>query len=125
MDRNSQFAPAYAALDAAKAAAVDFDTATAALEAQQNDATAKFRAYNAVAWMLGPDVRGAASDQQKIDAMQKKIAYEASAAAVPALFAAASAASQARGGAWQQLNGVVQSLLQNPGASENMGGTTL
>lgn len=125
MDRNAQFAPAYTALDADKAATVAFDAATATLEAAQADATAKFRAYNQVAWMLGPDARGAATDEQKIAALQLKIAYENAEKLLPGLMATATAASQARGAAFLKLLGIVQSLQDNPGAVENTSGTPL
>jgi len=102
-----------------ESAANAFDAATVAVEAAQDANNSTFRAYNAVAWITGPDARGI-TPQQKMDAYAKQIAYETAAAAVPPLMDAARAASLARGETQLKLDAAVAALKENPGAVEQV-----
>lgn len=94
------------------------DTAEAAFKAAQADQLAKFRAYNLVSWKL-LDHSGA-SDQEKIEAYQLKIASDTATQALPALQAASTAAYQARGAIELQADKATDALKNDPGAVEKV-----
>lgn len=125
-DRNAQFAPAYAQLDALKAATQEFDARTAEIEAAQAASNDLARRANEVAWKLVEHSGASHADK----AAAEQLAQQAEEAKIKSannspLFQAAVAASQSRGAAWLALEATVQSLRDNPGAIENMAGTPL
>lgn len=96
-----------------------FDAKTTALEAAQDKSLEAGKAYNQVAWMLSGDARGV-TDEQKIEALQLKIAADKAAALVPPLFQAATDASQARGSIELAIDKATDQLKDNPGAVEKV-----
>lgn len=110
-------------IDQWEAAANDWDAKAAAQDAAIAQNNAAFTAWNAVAWKTAQGSGQPAA--AKAAAYQLEAAWEEVAQALPALQAAAVQANLVRGGFQIKAEGAVQALKQNPGASENMGGTQL
>lgn len=105
------------------AAAKSFDAAHAADVAALKESNEAFTAYNLVAYKLIEHT--GATEEEQIDALQKKIAYNAALKRYNDAFAVTAAASKGRNDARAILRPAVDALDTNPGEIENTGGTII